>query len=370
MMPENWIHYIFLLQNDDELSESQKQLILDGWMELKQIFDDDWLKEKDNYHPIISHLKNTALWSRLWLAYFGITLSELGKELTDKIKQKLLSESQFYQTYDEIDVASKFKRNGYSITFVKEKKKRKTPDIIAKCDGRELCIEVTMKSASEDWLMKRKTFMELSEFSFIDHKVNYFCIIHKSPLSTPKLRELKEKIKEKFEKARNETGYEEFVEPNVIECYICTNENIDRVPPEKRIIKGPRAFINGSDEIRRIKGTIKEKVSQLCDGKPGILVIYENNFDIVVPFISQNRINDLVNNLDEAVNEYSQLSTLVLIWSFINTAEEEKGIEEANYAFSKRMEENGAIAKYILIIKNQYAMNSLTSEEIDLIKNI
>ncbi|MFZ3060599.1 MAG: hypothetical protein WA102_12795 [Candidatus Methanoperedens sp.] len=369
---KDWSYYISLLQNDQELDENQKKIILDGWIDLKQIFDDAWIKTANKWHPLLGYLKNQALWSRLWLACFGKRISELKGEVHDELKQRLLQEDEFKQAYAEIEVASKFKENGYNAAFVKRKKKGKTPDILVEYGNRKLCVEVTMKFASEDWIENRKTYMQLvDEYIFQYPGIKYFCTIHKSPLSTPKIKELKEKIKEKIEKVK-ETGYEKFVEPNVFECYICTDENISRVPLENRIIKGPKEFVDGSNQIRRIRGTIKEKVEQLCNDKPNILVIYENSgFDLVIPFIEQNRIRDLVNNLDETVNEFSQLSALVVIWSFMGTVGE--SIEEKdNYIFSKRMEETGGIAKYMLIIKNRYpsTANCLTSEEIELIKKL
>ncbi len=370
-MPENedWSYYISLLQKDEELDEIQKKIILDGWVELKQIFNDEWITA-NKWHPLLGYLKNQALWSRLWLAYFGKRLSELKGEVDDELKQRL-RKYEFYQAYAEIEVASKLKENGYGATFIKRKKKEKKPDILVKYDNRELCVEVTMKFTSDDWRENRKTFMELTAFSHQYQGINYFCTIYKSPLSTPKIKELKGKIKEKIEKVK-ETGYEEFIEPNVFECYICTDENISQVPPEKQTIKGPEEFVDGSNQIRRIRGAIKGKVKQLCNDKPNILVIYENSgFDLVIPFIDQNRIRDLVNNLDETVNEFSQLSALVVIWSFIDTVG--GSIEEKdNYIFSQRMEENGGIARYMLIIKNRYPgdTNSLTSEEIELIKKL
>ena len=74
-MPENkgWSYYISLLQGDDELTDVQKKLILDGWIELKQIFDDEFIETSDKWHPLLGYLKNQALWSRLWLAFFKKT---------------------------------------------------------------------------------------------------------------------------------------------------------------------------------------------------------------------------------------------------------------------------------------------------------
>lgn len=379
-MPENedWSYYISLLQKDEELDEIQKKIILDGWVELKQIFTDDWIKTANKWHPLLGCLKNQTLWSRLWLAYFGKRLSQFKGEVHDELKKRLRLEGEFYQAYAEIEVASKLKDNGYGATFIQRKKKERKSDILVKYGNRELCVEVTMKFASDDWIENRKTFMELSAFSHQYQGINYFCTIYKSPLSTPKIKELKGKIKEKIEKVK-ETGYEEFIEPNVFECYICTDENISQVPPEKQTIKGPEEFVDGSNQIRRIRGTIKGekgkkgKIEQLCNDKPNILVIYENSgFDLVMPFIHQNRIRDLVNNLDETVNEFSQLSALVVIWSFIDLKVEESIEEKDNYIFSKKMEENGGIARYILIIKNRYPgdTNRLTSEEIELIKKL
>ena len=154
--------------------------------------------------------------------------------------------------------------------------------------------------------------------------INYFCTIHKYPPTT-KIKEIKEKITEKIEKVK-ESGYEEFVEPNVFECYICTDENIIRVPSEKRIIKGPREFIDGYNQILRIKRRIKNKVIQLrhlCRDKPNIVVIYDHSgFDLVIPFLLENRIDDLVSYFHKKINESSELSALIVIWNFMNIEEE------------------------------------------------
>ena len=368
---ENWDRYISSLREDKEITESQKRLILDGWLKLKEIFDDEWIQTASRWHPVLSHLQDTAKWSRLWLADFGERLSELNGEIPDKLKQKLLKESDYYSAYGEIEVASNLNRKGYAITFVKENNEL-TPDIIARHNNREICVEVTRKRTPEDEKKEIRTYNELTKFRSIDpDRTEYFCKIHQSPLSTHRLRELTEKIDEKFEKARNETGYEEFIEPGIIECYICTRENINRVPPEKRVREGPSKYKEGSNEIRRIKGTIKEKVQehpQLLDDKPGILVIY--NPSLIMPMIAmQDFYLKLVSELAEEVNEYPLLSALVIIVTFIST--EEKVTKEGNnYAFLKRLEENGAVSRCTLTIKNAYPDYQLTQEEFDTIKNL
>ena len=371
---ENWDRYISSLMEDKEITEPQKRLILDGWLKLKEIFDDEWIQTASRWHPVLSHLQDTAKWSRLWLADFGERLSELKEEIPDKLKQRLLRESNYYSAHDEIEVASNLNRKGYAITFVKEMKNRPTTDIIARHNNREICVEVTKKGISEDEQKEIRTYNELTKFLYINpDRTKYFCKIHyQPPLSTPRLRELTEKIQEKFEKARNETGYEKFIEPGIIECYICTGENINRVPPEKRVIEGPSKYKDGSDEIRRIKGTIEDKVHkhpQLPEDKPGVLVIYDTILMLMPMITRQDFYLKLVYELGEVVNEYPQLSALVIIVTFIST--EEKITKEGhNYAFLKRLEENGAVSRYTLTIKNSYPDYPLTQEEFDTIKNL
>lgn len=367
---KNWDWYISSLMEDEKIDESKKRLILDGWLKLKKIFDDDWIQTANRGHPVLSHLQNTAKYSRLWLADFGERLSELKEEIPDKLKQRLLRESDYYSAHDEIEVASNLNRKGYAITFVKEKRKKLTPDIIARHNNRDICVEVTGKGISNDEQKDFEKYNELTKFWYIDPgRTEYFCKIHKYP-STSILEELTKKIQEKFEKARNEIGYEEFIEPGIIECYICTRENINRVPPEKRVIEGPPKYKDGSDQIRRIKGTIEDKVHkhpQLPDDKPGILVIYDQT---LMPMIAwQDFYLNLVYELEEVVNEYPQLSALVIIVTF--RAIEEKITKEGNnYAFLKRLEENGAVSRYTLTIKNSYPDYQLTQKEFDTIKNL
>ena len=371
---KNWDWYITSLMEDEKIDESKKRLILDGWLKLKKIFDDDWIQTANRGHPVLSHLQNTAKYSRLWLADFGERLSELKEEIPDKLKQRLLRESNYYSAHDEIEVASNLNRKGYAITFVKEMKNRPTTDIIARHNNREICVEVTKKGISEDEQKEIRTYNELTKFLYINpDRTKYFCKIHyQPPLSTPRLRELTEKIQEKFEKARNETGYEEFIEPGIIECYICTRENINRVPSEKRVMEGPLKYKDGSDQIRRIKVTIEDKVHknnpQLPDDKPGILVIYDQT---LMPMITWQDfyLKKLVYELEGVVNKYPQLSALVIIASFIST-EEKMTKEGNNYAFLKRLEENGAVSRCTLTIKNTYPDYPLTQEEFDTIKNL
>ncbi len=371
-MPKNedWGYYISLLQKDEELDETQKKIILNGWVELKQIFTDNWIKTANKQHPLLDYLKNQTLWSHLWIAYFGKRLSQLKGEIHDELKKRLLREGEFYPAYAEIEVASKLKENGYNVTFIKRTKEQ-TPDLTAEHEGRKLCVEITTMRTSSDWIKKRMIFLNLTEFSHQYPEINYFCTIHEYP---PTTKEIKEKIMEKFEKVK-ESGYEELIKPSVFECYICTDENISQVSPEKRIKQGPMEFADVPKQVGRIKRRINNKVNQsrpLCKNKPNIVVIYDHSgFDLVIPILLENRINDLVNYLYRRVNKSSELSALVVIWTLINTVEE--SIEEKdNYIFSKKMEENGGIARYMLIIKNRCPgdANRLTSEEIELIKKL
>lgn len=367
---EQWSNYTLLLLEDEELTNSQKELILNGWTKLKNIFDDNWIQTANKWHPLFDYLKDQAFWSRVWLADFGERLSEL-KDIPHRLKQRLRNETEFYGALAEVEVASNLNRQRCISSFVKENKEgNSSPDIeiAVKPNGRNIFIEVTTKKISADEISERSACNELTAFKHLDLRIYYFCKISKYPNSAAELKQLKQKIQETFEKARNETGYEEFIEPGVIECYISTKENIDRIPIEKRVTKGPPKYVDGTDEIRRIKGTIDDKIKQLIDNKPNVLVIYENNFNLIIPIYYKKSYLNLVTALDGAMIKYPQLSALVIISSFIGTVEKPQIEDGANYTFLKRQDEKGVSATYTLTIKNSSASHPLSKEEYNVIK--
>jgi hypothetical protein len=253
-----------------------------------------------------------------------------------------------------------------SFDFLPIKKKGKTPDIVVKSSNRNLIVEVTTKDYSEDYWVAYQNDRKISMWEFsLPREFGYYKKIHRPLLSSGTVEEILSKC-EKLRVEVENTGYGEFHIPHTIDYYLFRWGNEERVPKKNRVNRGKYPV---TDEYNRLRGTIKDKVKQLNSNSPSILVIIDPMF-----FPRKLRYFDkkMRLELEETVYRYPNLSAVMIIAQFADTAEDYSNqlIENDRSISMKTYDPKTLFSTYKIVILNKFAKFPLTVGEKGFIKKI
>jgi len=249
--------------------------------------------------------------------------------------------------------------------FLETKRKKKTPDIVITSGQRPLFIEITKKSAPEDYIRASKNFGAIHNFLFSKKDdIDFYFDIQK-PLSTPRTKGILKEV-EKLVEMASVSGFERLHIPGTIDLYVFKKEKRNLVPKEKRVMRGQMPKF---DEIFRIRGTIKAKVAQFKNHSPGVLLIFDSL--LWPPKDTKIFYKSLLEKLEETVNEFPKLSALVV---YIETYYilDEGTFEKIgkNYIAIKGIDKKLLRSRNKLIILNEFADHPLSSAEVEILKAI
>ena len=351
----------------DKLNPKEKRDLRKNCEYAIQQFGDNWIENEDSRkHP-------------LW-GFFGIStgISELGelglalkclqlKENFSELLDRLRSSDKFNGAHSEITIGYWLLKSGIPFEFLKPKKKDKSPDIKIRSSERDLILEITAKDYPEDYL---KTFQNNRKILVLLHfnssGLSAHLKNHRPLLSSYTTDEIIHTCEDLIEKAKI-SGFEELHIPKVIDLYIFSQENQERVPKKDRvfIFKLPKF-----DEYARIRGTIQQKVKQLNHDMPGVLLIFDRFFwpsRKIGHFTSKLR-----HELEEKIYENPNLSALVIIMQFADISEDYRNIVRENQSSisMKTYDPKTGISKYKVVVFNKYARFPLSDEEKGILKKM
>lgn len=301
-----WETHLEKITKSDYLTPEQKDLVSRNLLNIKDSLGSDFLsKAVDEQHPILTYLTNLVPWTRWWLAEFGYDLSQLyGIKDFERLKKRLTTVKEFYGALVELKTASCLVQNGYKIELF-PKVGTKEADIKALVNNREIFFEVTTLASSKDEILAGRTHNEIGKALF-DSRIEFSCKIYKS-LSKPHLEEIKDKIRDRVQRALSSNTLQELHKP-----YIC----LAVAPLEKRVellnwskeknisgLEGPSYSFNPTP---RLKSKIEKKANQLPTDKASILKIDTSHFWGVHP-------PELVSELEETVYEQQHIVALILL---------------------------------------------------------
>jgi len=373
MPNETWDYYSSRINQQKEIDEIEKQELLRNWGYLRDAFGEDWFKkEESKRHPLRWYLINQAPWCLRWIGELGFGIKCLNeKENFEDILNKLRLNIDFEETYSEFRVGYSLFKFGISFEFLKRSKKQKTPDVVINVDNRKIFLEITTKNTPVAFLNAGRNFDKLNDFfmskviaSSDDLKYYFDVPTHLYPATVESIIELCEDLFKNVKKS----GFEEFHIPSIIDIYILKKDNIERVPKEKRVIKGEPIEL---DELYRIKGTIGTKEVQLRTNNPGILII----FDPVLqpqPYKSKEYFDlENVKIIEHHINGFPNLSTVIIYVERYYYPDSESFVKkEGNYLTIQEYDEKLLILKNKVIILNEFAKHPLLPHEIEILKSI
>jgi hypothetical protein len=204
-------------------------------------------------------------------------------------------------------VALSLLKSDVPFEFLKQRMTKKTPDIKIISDIRPMFIEVNQKNEPENYKRASKNYNTIVNFLFskTSEKDLDFCCDIQRPLSTPRAKKIVEESKKLVGLAKV-SGFKHYHDEE-IDIYIFKKGNRNRVPKEKQVIQGR---MPNFDELFRIKTTLKNKVTQLDNYSPGVLLIFD---DLIWPSENMELVyKNIIEELVVTVEEYPKLSALVV----------------------------------------------------------
>jgi len=349
-----WDTHIERIKASD-LSNDQKQHVIDSFNKIRETFGENWLGQivSDRKHPLLYEILNLAPWTRFKLADFGDKLVE-AKEIKNfyKLKQRLMSARDYYAAEAEFEILIMLKRAGLEVEIPHESGK-KIPDILAKIDGKEVCFEVTTMRDAYEWQAAFKTLNALTFPFFPDFEIEFTGKIHRI-LSTPRRKELIEKLKIAAQKAKIEKIPVEVSEPGLID-FLFVPKGLHSEIQKWLQLKGFHGGIQGPpvhvDEVKRIKRAIYEKAKQIPKDKPGVIVVFDSH---LTTGLERGTFAHVVYQVEEDVYEHPNLLGAIIISSLITGEKPSEIIEDENFFFISKTSYE-ILCHNILIIRNKYS---------------
>lgn len=358
---DSWEFHLTYAVQTDSLKHEEKTQVLHGLTKLRQVFDDDWLRQaRKEHHPLAAYILNKAPWSQLWLAEFGTKLDALKKLANfDRLARRLRSSTEYTGAEAEVEAAAKLVTA--SITDielyprVEVKGKPKEPELRAIVDGEDVYFEVTALREPKDSLDAWRTHQELA-YALFDretlHQLLYFCQIHKI-LSKPRVAELKSKIKRAIAEVKQTRKYAYIGEQGVLDYLVIhrsKQEQCDALVNRfgmKKEISGPPFE---RDDIRRLKHKLREKSRQLPEDKPGVMVVFGN----LIYFGSPERFyEDLVYQVEETVYNLDNVVLAAIISKTGELGQVSEVNQKPHYILVRKS--RNLVQESVVVFKNRYS---------------
>ena len=355
----NWEKHFALISKSEFISQTEKEIILNGQRKLAELFDDEWLSEVASHgfvHPLIGYLANEGPIAQLKLADLGNKLNTLKHvQGFDKLKGRLKSFREYAGAEAEIEIASKLITNGisgidFSPAIIRGNKPRES-DIKAIINRAEIYFEITCLRDSGDTVKAGTTFNDL--YWPHDYELIQYIQVHKI-LASPRIREFKSQIQEAISKVKKTKSYLYVGESGVLD-FLAIHPNIREKGKElakkynmKPESSGPPA---PRDDIRQLKHALRVKSHQLPVDKPGIIILFADLF-FFGP--AQDFYKEVVYELEDEVYEQSNLVSVIVINNTSVMGDEVFNNTYPHYTLVRKSR-NDFTLETILTLRNRYS---------------
>jgi hypothetical protein len=270
-------------------------------------------------HPFISRMSNSAPISRLELIKFAFSLKDLSSSTgfenwVRKLKKTKVSE-EFIEATTVIENAHKFYKAGFKIEFEPEievklptgKLRKKNPDfkIIDSLNGEEVFIEVSQMKSSDGqkkssnaydaiWWLVHNSVTESTVFE-TNNESNLHISHHILPsvkilrvLENLELEQVLEEIKNTIELVKQTQKFQEKIIGDMVEIAVAPKHEHHKAE-EWSNLRNMRDLVESAaipmNETQRARIKIADKIKQLPEDKPGIIIIPTGIFMFIVyPF--------------------------------------------------------------------------------------
>ena len=169
------------------------------------------------------------------------------------------------------------------------------------------------------------------------------------------MRDIVSQLQALIEKARAGLEFNELIIPDTIEVAIASYDHHERGREwasargmrEADLVQGPNIL---TDEIARTKVKIREKLKQLPDDKPGVIVLPAS--ENLIFFVYD--IRGLVASLAEEVEKSSKLLTLIMFHSFDHGGRESFFVEIGSHSFCRQVRSDGSTQQSLIVHNSNF----------------
>lgn len=331
----NWDKYVEQIDLI-KLTKKQKKELQESIQFLRKTFGENFLKKCFyNKHPFMSQMLNAAPISRLKVIKFAKSIKDLcystGFETWVKKFKKTKYSSEFIEASTVLENAHNFYKAGFTIEFEPEievrlpngKMRKKNPDlkITNPINNEEIFIEVSEMKSSDGqrkssnayhtiWWLVHHSVTESTTFE-TDKENNLQLSRHILPsvrilrvLENYELEQVLEEIKNTIELVKKTQKFQERIIRDMVEIAVAPKHEHYKVEKWNNL-RNMRDFVDGPaipmHETQRARIKIADKIKQLPEDKPSIIIIPTGIFMFVV-YPVEFVISDLTSEIEKFPN--------------------------------------------------------------------
>lgn len=363
-----------------DLSDTDRQRAKDSLRYLRGVLGEGYLKRAAlRGNPMFFWLfTNAASRARLSMIRFADALKNLegapGYQTILRRVRKPKSLDDLAEGCSVIEVANNFSNAGFAVEFepgVSVADRRgasvlKKPDmrIVNGKTGEEVIIEVSRMKASDHQNRAQRTYdiiwkvlihegmwtnpLPLKDVTGPTHILPY-ALIHRG-IEDDELRVIVDRVRQLIAEVRTGGEFKELIIPGVIEVGIASYGDHERAHgwAAARGIK-ETSFVDGpdilADEIMRAKRKLHDKLKQLPEDRPGIVVMPAGENFIFLAY----DVRGLAALLAEEVEKYPKLLCAILFHTFDDGRDESWSVDLGAHTFTRRVRSDKAVEQSLLI---------------------
>lgn len=392
----NWDKYI---EQCDliELGDADRRRAKESFQYLRGVLGEGYLKRADKQgNPMFFwYFSNAANSARLSMISFAEALKALEsapnyKAVLRRIKRPKNSED-LAEGSSVIEVAHKFYAAGFDIEFepnvsvpdYRGVSVPKRPDIKIRnrTSGEEIIVEVSRMRASAHQNLTERTFHviwnvlvdegmhgdpeALKDILRPRHILPY-ALIHRG-IEDHELKGIVDDIRALVARVRASGQFCQLIVPDTIEVGIGPYDDhgsaiewaAARGLEENDLVHGPDIL---SDEIARAKVKLRDKLRQLPEDRPGVVVMPAS--ENLIFFVYD--IRGITSALAEEVEKHPKLLRAVMFHKFSDGSDESFSVNLGPHAFARRVRRNGAVEQS-LIIRNSMCNQPVSPETLKMV---
>jgi hypothetical protein len=393
----NWDKYLEQLEFI-ELSDSQKKRAYQAIQFLRLLFGETFLKKCfSSRHPFYQELSNSAAMARLRLIRFAESLRSLkNAEGFDGIIIRLKKAKQpdeFKEASTVVETADRFQKSGLTIIFEPKVevmttsgiKKSKNPDlkIINPQTSEEIFVEVSRLRESDEqgtsansfntiWFLLRRIMdnsLIIEENKEKNRQIHHHILPYANILQHLEEKDLTEivpKIENLAKKVSETNEFQELIIKDKIEVAISPihdHSKTEEWAKERNLKNRVQSPPIPLHETHRARLKIGDKIRQLPQHTPGVIVISTNETLLFFAY----DINRIIDELISELRQYPQLLYVVLILQIEQSPKEKITVSVDEHLFTKKMRED-FVTETNILIKNPAFNLQISDSTIDQIK--
>lgn len=292
-------------------SDSTKAEISSSFRILEKHLGDDILK-LDNLrgHLLAFKLVNYAEWTRKWIIWFAECLENLKTaENFDRVITFFRYKSNSTEKYQILRNAYKFHKAGFKIIFepeIKTEKGTRSPDLLLQSpsDHNEIFVEISAVTHSAEHRSMDEFVRKI--LGIITPEMNsQYCGILYNACQDNEIAILKKEITDAYAAVRKHAQLIEINKPDKYRIFIANKENADfaAIAAELGLQSNGLGIVTGkTDEVKRLKSRIGQKMNKLRKDSTNILVLYSDSLSI-----SEKSSQEIIDVLHQKVEFYPHL---------------------------------------------------------------